>query len=1246
MKTFYYSLVSAAILVFSMATQKSYGITEQDPNAALQKTEKQFFIENKGQWHSDVLYLARLGGLDAWITKYGVNYTFFKLEEIPSNNPQEAFMPDKFEHKDYNLIGHRVLMQLENHNPHPQKQGNQKQEGYYNYFIGNDDSKHATYVGLYKEALVKNVYEGIDIRYYFDKGSLRYDYIVHAGADPSQIRFTLPGSDKTYINSKGNLVFTTRFGEVSMAELFVYQSKDRKAINASFVKKENNTWAFNIQNYDRTQDLIIDPLIYSTYIGGGVDDQGLGIYVDASGNAYITGSTSSPYYDITSGAFQTTLAGSNDVFVTKLNPNGTALVYSTFIGGTNDEAGNDIYVDANGSAYVVGYTNSINYDVIGAYQTSNAGINDVFVTKLNSTGTALTYSTYIGGANNDYGYSIFVDGSGNAYVTGWTSSTNFDISSGAFQPTYAGGTFDAFVTKLNANGSALTYSTYLGGSGDDYGRGIYVDGSGNAYVTGWTSSNNYDVTTGVFQATYAGGAFDVFVTKLNAIGSALTYSTYLGGSGDDRGFSISVDASGSAYVTGWTSSNDYDITSGAFQMSFGGGTYDIFVTKLNSNGSVLIYSTYIGGSNYDSPSAIYVDASGSAIVTGESTSINYDITTGAFQTTLEGGNDVIVTKLNANGSALTYSTFIGGSNNDYGRDIYVDASGGIYVVGRTQSANYDITSGAFHTTYGGGANDVLVTKLCLGTAPSITLTSASGTNNQTVCVNSTITNITYNTTGATGATVNGLPGGVSSSFSGGVVTISGTPAAIGTFNYTVTLTGNCGPIIESGIITVNPANTITLTSASGTNNQTKCINTAITNITYSVTGATGASVSNLPTGVTATYSSGTVTISGTPIVSGTFNYTVTTSGACGTATASGTITVTPANTITLTSASGTNNQTKCINTAITNITYSVTGATGASVSNLPTGLTGTYSSGTVTISGTPIISGTFNYTVTTSGGCGTATASGTITVTPANIITLTSASGTNNQTVCINSAITNITYTTTGATGATVNGLPSGVNSNFSGGVVTISGTPSDTGTFNYTVTLTGGCGNATASGTITVNPENTIALSSATGTDNQTVCINNTIDNITYTTTGATNANVTGLPGGVSYNFSGGVLTISGAPSDSGTFNYTVTLIGGSCNASISGTIVVNTCVGIKEQDAANTWHMYPNPAAQQITIANAEPGTRISIMDMTGKVVHAETANSSNHTVNIHHLADGIYIVQLENNGYISQKKLVVNK
>jgi hypothetical protein len=771
----------------------------------------------------------------------------------------------------------------------------------------------------------------------------------------------------------------TRFGEVKLAELRVYQG-DRE-IGGRFVERPGG-WGIEVGSYDPTQLLVIDPLVYSTYIGGSGFDEGYAIAVDGSGNAYVTGRTGSLNYDVTLGAFQTTNGAYFDVFVTKLNAAGTALVYSTYIGENGDDEGYAIAVDGSGNAYVTGWTWSLNYPVTpGAFQTTIGGNWDVFVTKLNAAGTALVYSTYIGGSGSEGGTAIAVDGSGNVYVTGYTFSTNYPVTPGAFQTTKSTTSStetDVFVTKLNAAGTALVYSTYIGGSNDDRGYAIAVDGSGNAYVTGWTLSTNYDVTPGAFQTTKGVGR-DVFVTKLNAAGTALLYSTYIGGSSNDGGYGIAVDGSGNAYVTGEAGSN-YPVTPGAFQTTYG-GLADVFVTKLNAAGTALLYSTYIGGSNDDRGYGIAVDGSGNVYVTGSTWSLNYPVTPGAFQTTNGGGWDVFVTKLNATGTALVYSTYIGGSSRDEGNGIAVDGSGNAYGTGFTYSTNYDVTPGAFQEDNEGGA-DVFVTKVCCYPIP-ITLTSAPGTDNQTVCVNTAITPITYSTTGATGATFSGLPAGVTGTFSGGNITISGTPTVTGTFNYTVTLTGTggCGSVTAAtGTIIVRPNNTITLTSAPGTNNQTVCVNTAITPITYSTTGATGATFEDLPPGVTGTFSGGNITISGTPTVTGTFTYAVTLTGGCGNVTATGTIIVQPNNTITLTSAPGTDNQTVCVNTDITPITYSTTGATGATFENLPPGVTLDFSDGTITISGTPTATGTFNYTVTLTGGCGNVTATGTLVV--------------------------------------------------------------------------------------------------------------------------------------------------------------------------------------------------------------------------------------------------------------------------
>ncbi|HNW90180.1 MAG TPA: GEVED domain-containing protein, partial [Bacteroidales bacterium] len=522
-------------------------------------------------------------------------------------------------------------------------------------------------------------------------------------------------------------------------------------------------------------------------------------------------------------------------------------------------------------------------------------------------------------------------------------------------------------------------------------------------------------------------------------------------------------------------------------------------------------------------------------------------TTGSYSTTVTGGAKQTV-PINFTVPVGTGYRMQMGLNPGLNRN----STGAVYPY---TNGNISITGNSFDPNYYYFCYNWNIEQPCSSTRTPVTVTitpnntitlSAGGT--QTKCINTAITTTTYATTGATGATVTGLPAGVTGSWASNVVTISGTPTASGTYNYTVSLTGGCGTISANGTITVVPNNTVALT-AGGT--QTKCINTAITTTTYATTGATGATVTGLPAGVTGSWAANVVSISGTPTVTGTYTYTVTLTGGCGTTTATGTITVSPNNTIVLTAGGA---QTKCINTAITTTTYATTGATGATVTGLPTGVTGSWAANVVTISGTPTVTGTFTYSVTLTGGCGTTTAAGTITVTPNNTITL-SAGGT--QTKCINTAITTTTYATTGATGATVTGLPAGVTGSWAANTVTISGTPTASGTFNYTVTLTGGCGTVTATGTITVTPANTITLT-AGGT--QSKCINTAITTTTYATTGATGATVTGLPAGVTGSWAANTVTISGTPTASGTFNYTVTLTGGCGTITATGTITVNS--------------------------------------------------------------------------------------
>ncbi len=593
------------------------------------------FEANEGQQDRQVKFLSRGSGYNLFLSNRETVLVLSKPEK-PATPPARKATRSQKKPKGQSTV---LRTQLVAANPEAKVTGEQELPGKVNYLIGNEPSKWRTNVATYAKVRYEQVYPGIDLVYYGNQRQLEYDFVVAPKANPARIRLRVAGARKMYVNGKGQLVVKTAGGAVRWNKPEIYQEVDgqHRSVKGKYVLRRGHDLGFEVAAYDTARPLIIDPtLVYSTYLGGSGEDDGQGIAVDTSGNAYVTGRTLSSDFPTTAGAFQTTYGGGGyDAFVTKLNSTGTNLLYSTYLGGSGDDRGQGIALDSSGHAYVTGQTLSSDFPTTpGAFQTTLGGSHDAFVTKLNSTGTNLLYSTYLGGSIPDYGNGIAVDTSGNAYVTGYTSSSDFPTTPGAFQTTYT--YVDAFVTKLNATGTGLLYSTYLGGSGGDLGWGIAVDTSGNAYVTGQTqSSTDFPTTAGAFQTTY-GGREDVFVTKLNSAGTNLLYSTYLGGSDFDYGNGIAVDSSGNAYVTGVTYSDDFPTTAGAFQTTHRGGGYsrDAFVTQLNSTGTALLYSTYLGGGSEDYGNGIAVDTSGNAYVTGSTQSSDFPTTAGAFQTTV------------------------------------------------------------------------------------------------------------------------------------------------------------------------------------------------------------------------------------------------------------------------------------------------------------------------------------------------------------------------------------------------------------------------------------------------------------------------------------------------------------------------------------------------------------------------------------------------------------------------------------
>lgn len=398
------------------------------------------------------------------------------------------------------------------------------------------------------------------------------------------------------------------------------------------------------------------------------------------------------------------------------------LDYATFLGGVDADDGLAITVDSRGDVYLAGRTASPDFPTTsGAYDvTLNGGV-DAFVAKFSADGSTLLYSTLIGGAGLDDADSIVVDQSGNAYIRGVTRSTDFPTTQGSFDTSFNGG-FDTYVTKISADGSTLVYSTFLGSTGFDSGSGIAIDRQGSAYVTGLTGSSDFPTTPGAFDTTFEGeggplpppfgGDFDAYVTKLTPDGSDLAYSSFLGGSAFEAGLGIAVSPEGDAYVVGPTLSSDFPTTSSSFDSTLNGGA-DAFVTKLTRDGSALVYSALLGGSGFEDALGVAIGEGGNAYLTGGTESSDFPTTGGTTDRTFNGARDAWVAEVSADGSTLTYSTFVGGSEYESAHGIAVDPHGDVHIAGMTESADFPTTTGASDSSFN-GAGDGFYTKLPLG----------------------------------------------------------------------------------------------------------------------------------------------------------------------------------------------------------------------------------------------------------------------------------------------------------------------------------------------------------------------------------------------------------------------------------------------------------------------------------------------------------------------------------------------------
>lgn len=800
-----------------------------------------------------------------------------------------------------------LRMHLIGANKNAQVAGADQLPGTTNYLVGKDAHNWRTNVANYREVGYREVYPGIDLIYYGNQRQLEYDFVIAPGSDPGAIKVSFAGAPKMRLDQRtGDLMLSTAGGEVYFHKPVAYQSEaeqheqalpaddHKQFVESSFVLDAANRVSFRLGPYDHSKALVIDPTLgYSTYLGGTGNDYATAIAVDSTGSAYVTGYTSSPNFPIVAGSFQTSCGGGTactathiNAFVTKLNSTGTALVYSTYLGGSTKDYGYGIAVDGSGDAFIVGTTFSLDFPVTpGVYQPAcngNTCVNgDVFITEVNPSGSGLVYSTYLGGKTTNEGNAIALDSSGNAYITGYTKSSNFPVTPGVFQGVCAScksAFVDAFVTKLNTTGTALVYSTFLGGNNADVAYAITIDSSENAYVTGYTYSTNFPTTPGAFQTTL-NGPTGAFVTKINPTATAKSYSTYLNGSGTGTSAcaacatGVAVDAGGNAYVVGLTWETNFPTTPGAFQVSYGGGFHDAFVTKLNPTGTGLVYSTYIGGSGDDGATSVVLDSGGTAYVKGNTFSTNFPTTPGAFSTTFTAGtnSEAFVALVNPGGSALNYSTYLGGSTGaEYGLattmialDTQVPPD--IYVTGYTNATNFPVSVGAFQTKRS-GSYDGFVTEFA--PSPNVGLSPGLNFGNQNDGTTSAPLTITVTNTGNSTLTVSSvtITGPNAPDFSqtntctaGGVapqstcaINVTFTPSTTGTENATVNVIDNAPNSPETTTLTgvgetgSGPAVTLAPTSLVF---PTQLVGTASTpqNVTLTNTGAALLSITSIAT---------------------------------------------------------------------------------------------------------------------------------------------------------------------------------------------------------------------------------------------------------------------------------------------------------------------------------------------------------------------------------------------------------------
>ncbi|MFW9768468.1 MAG: SBBP repeat-containing protein [Candidatus Thorarchaeota archaeon] len=638
------------------STREELGLNEEQITKTAQDMMMSIFQENLGQVdNEEVLFYGRFPG---GMIGFGVDKVLLWLEGTT------------------NCI---MMSFVEAAEVIPTKQGATNSKS--NYFLGNRGTY--TDVSSFRKIRYENLWPGIDLEYKATAKGAKYHFLVAAGSDPSQIRIQYSGQDRLVANPES---VSVEIQDKTFTDDGLVVTQGTQEIHANFDMISDSMICFNIGDYDPSKELVIDPLLSSTYIGGSNDDTGYAIQVDSQGYVYVSGHTYSSNFPTQDAYDSTYNSGLYDAFLLKYDPDGAAIIFSTFIGGSDRERGQRMYIEPDGNILISGWTSSTNFPTTGAYDsTHNGGGADVFLVRFNSAGNQLLNSTYIGGNGDDLGGQIHIDESGNVIVTGSTSSSNFPTLNG-YDLTHNGAR-EAFALKISPTFETLIFSTYLGGSNEEYEYGSAVDSDGNIYITGRTWSSNFPTINA--EDDTLNGVTDIFVCKLNASGNELIYSTYLGGGGDEYLGRGGIALDDYLYVGGCTTSSDFPVLN-AYDNTYNGG-WDAFVTKFNITDGTRIASTFVGGSGDETVYGVDVDKWGNTYLTGPTTSSNLPVVN-AFSNTSSGGEDGFLFKVNSTCNGLKYSSYYGGSSNDGPRELRLDQTGNVYITGWTASSNFPLVN--------------------------------------------------------------------------------------------------------------------------------------------------------------------------------------------------------------------------------------------------------------------------------------------------------------------------------------------------------------------------------------------------------------------------------------------------------------------------------------------------------------------------------------------------------------------------